>query len=79
MSVETFAFLDDGATLSIIDEKLTKKVGLSGDRIEMSLIGIKGEKFKISNCRKMDVDVFGQFGKQQIKGIVSSSNVKMPT
>ena len=45
----------------------------------MSVVGIKGEKFNIANCKKMDVELIGQFGKQQLKGVVTSSNIKLPS
>ena len=77
--VDTFAFLDDGATITIIAEKLARKAGLTGTKTEIKIVGIKGDKFSLNNCEKIDFSVIGAFGKRQVKGAVTSNNVKFPS
>ena len=77
-SVKTYAFLDDGSTITLINEELARNVGLNGKKIEMSIFGIKGDRIELSNCRKVDVDLLGAFGIKRIEGAVTTGNARLP-
>ena len=43
----------------------------------MSIIGITGESIKFNNCEKLNFEVLGSFGKQQIVGAITSCKDKL--
>ena len=77
-AVDTFAFLDDGATVSIIDKSIARKAGISGKRTSISIVGIKGEKIPFDKCEKLDFTVKGHFGHEKIIGAVTADKVAFP-
>ena len=78
-TIDTYAFLDDGSTISIISKKLAQKIGLAGTKVKISVVGIKGDKFELVNCQKLDFNIETRSGSQMVKGAVTSDNVKLPT
>ena len=61
-----------------MNERLAKQTGLTGDRVEISIVGIKGEPINLGNCKKIDLQLIGAFGKKLMKGVVTTNNTKMP-
>ena len=77
--MNTFAFFDDGSTISVIDGKLARLLGLRGRKAEIKVMGINGESFDLNKCERIDIELVGSFGKKLVKGAVTSTNLKMPT
>ena len=77
--VDTFALLYDGSTITLIDEKLTRDIGVRGQSVNLSSQGISNEKIIVNNPEKVDIDVIGSFGKYEIKCAITVKSLKLPT
>lgn len=74
---KNFALIDEGSTITLIDKKLARNLGLRGTRMDLSLTSLQDEKL-MTNCDKVGFNVTGTFGKHQIKYAVAAPNLKLP-
>ena len=77
--VSTYAFLDEGATITLIDQDLAKTLGLKGRAREIRIEGINGLKVSAKTANSVSFEVSGSFGKSLIKGALTLKNIKLPS
>ena len=78
-STKTFALLDEGSTITLIDEKLRRDIGIRGEKVNLILQGVNNEKIMINDSEKINFSVIGSFGKFKVKGAIAVKNLKLPT
>lgn len=75
---KTYALLDSGSTITVIDKKFAYHLGLHGDPVKMSVCGLWGGE-KHSNCEKISFTIEGPFGKQIVGHALSIPDVTLPS
>ncbi|XP_076385089.1 uncharacterized protein LOC143263989 [Megachile rotundata] len=78
-TIDTFALLDEGSTVTLIDDRLARDLGVKGSRIDVSIKGIGEGEIRLENSKKVDFDVEGIFGTHRIRGAITVKNLKFPT
>lgn len=78
-AIDTFALLDEGSTVTLIDEGLARDVGVEGTQINLTLKGINEKEILMTNCTKVDLDVIGAFGKYKIFGAITARKLSLPS
>lgn len=75
--VRTFALLDDGSTITLIEERLAREIGVRGDRTSLTLKTMHGE-LNASACEKVNVTISGAFGDFEVRGAVTVRELPLP-
>ena len=75
-TIKTYAMLDDGSTISLIDERIALDVGLKGQHLQLILQGINGESSR-SGCKIVKFNIAGDSEKYFITA-VTVSNLNLP-
>lgn len=78
-AANTFALLDDGSTITLIDSKLTRELGIEGSDMEISLKGISEEEKCFTKCQKVTVNIQTSFGSLTIEHAVTIPDLNLPT
>ena len=78
-SINTYALLDEGSTITLIDEKLTRELNARGSTINIALKGINGKEVIMYNSEEVNLNVEGSFGQFEIKGAVTLKNLQLPS
>lgn len=76
-SLNVFALLDEGSTITLIDKNFAKILGLRGSKLDIKLTGFQDEKL-ITNCEKVTFELTGSFGKHEVKNAIAADNLKLP-
>ena len=80
-AVNTFAFLDDGSSVSMIDEQLAEQLGIDGRRENMTVQWFKGEE-TTEVCKMVEFGIRGkspQCQMFQIKNVRAVRELHLPT
>ena len=79
-SIKTFAFLDDGSTVTLIDKSLACHLGLKGQSLRITLQGIGGTKTIDAQSEKVDFqinDANDDFENYKVKNAITITNLKL--
>ena len=75
LSVEVCALLDDGSTLSLVDENLIKKLKLTKTRSNVSIKGIAGNNSLLFASHKVTLDLLSSDGHLTINNALIVQNL----
>ena len=80
-SIETYALIDDGSTVSLLDARLAEKIGAVGLRVQLMLRGINGEEAIAYASQTIDCKIAGvPTGSEHVlRGLFTISNLSLPT
>ncbi|XP_076660139.1 uncharacterized protein LOC143363448 [Halictus rubicundus] len=77
--VETYALLDEGSTITLIDQTLSREIGARGTRSNMFLKGLLTHEKLISNCERVQFGIQGDGGRYEIKQAITIRDLNLPT
>ena len=75
----TYALLDEGSTISLIDHKLTRDVEIRGQALKIALKGISRREVTRTNCEKVDIKLQGTLLTYEIRNIIAMQNLDLPS
>lgn len=77
--IKTYALLDEGSTITLLDTEVARKIGIRGERVELSLSGIiPGGPLSVDS-EKVAVSIQGSFKKHTLLGVHTMSRLNLPT
>lgn len=62
--IETFALLDEGSTITIVDEEIAQQLNIDGPTDPMWVRGISGTELKYQKSKRIDLKIRGKFENQ---------------
>ena len=65
--------LDDGSTVTLLDDKIARDVGLRGQKLRLSIEGIDGKISIKTGCESVKFSIVGDFNKYQMNAITIST------
>ena len=71
MKVNTFAMLDEGSTITLIDKEIAHSIGVSGVFFSVSLKGINDQKALKIIGERLNVEIGSSSGKYKIKNAIA--------
>ena len=77
-SVNTFALLDGGSTISLIDKRFTRKLGINREQIRTSVKGLWGEAVGVK-CERVSFEVIAAHGTCKVEHALSVNNLDLPS
>ncbi|XP_076279059.1 uncharacterized protein LOC143208473 [Lasioglossum baleicum] len=75
---DTYALLDEGSTITLIDKKLTRSIGGKGPKINLALKGVNDRELVVSSSEKINVTVQGAFDSYDINHALTVQNLNLP-
>ena len=78
-NIDTYVLLDEGSTITLINEKLARDLNTRGLKISLALKGINDKGVITYNSEKVNFSVEGIFGRFEIKGAVTVKNLQLPS
>lgn len=78
-SIQTFALLDDGSTITLLDSKIAKIVGAQGIPYQVAIKGINNSVCLKTTSKKVSVIIEGQFGKHKLENVNTIENLCLPS
>lgn len=76
---ETFALLDDGSTITVIDAGLSKRLGLHGAKSNIRIRGIRQSDVADACYEKVEFYIQGDENEFLIKNAVAVANLTFPS
>lgn len=77
-SISTFALLDDGSTITLIDEGLTREINVRGEKVDLRLKTVQGEAIA-AGCEKVNLTVTGAYGNFELQGAMTVKDLPLPS
>lgn len=78
-SKDTFAFLDDGSTITLISKKLSTQLRLNGSTIHINVRGITDHAPISMKCEKVSFEVSGLHNDFKINNAIAVSDLSFPS
>ena len=77
-SINTFALLDEGSTISLIDENVARTIGARGPRTSITLRGICEREVVYKQSEKVAFAIEGAFGSVDVNNAVTATRLGLP-
>ncbi|XP_058792183.1 uncharacterized protein LOC131664808 [Phymastichus coffea] len=75
---KTYALLDGGSTITVVDQKLARNLGLRGQQVDMTVRGLwSGERH--AQCEQISFEVEGKFGVEKVGHALAVPHMDLPT
>ncbi|XP_076660478.1 uncharacterized protein LOC143363834 [Halictus rubicundus] len=76
--VITYALLDEGSTITLIERKLAREIGARGPRLNFALKGINDKEAVTVASEKVELEIQGAFDAYAIKHAISVPDLNLP-
>ncbi|XP_076660490.1 uncharacterized protein LOC143363843 [Halictus rubicundus] len=76
---DTYALLDEGSTVTLIDRKLTRQVGVRGPKVNLALKGINDRDAVVSSSEKVSVVLRGTLESHRIEHALAVQDLDLPS
>ncbi|XP_076660469.1 uncharacterized protein LOC143363824 [Halictus rubicundus] len=76
--VITYALLDEGSTITLIERKLAREIGARGPRLNFALKGINDREAVTVASEKVELEIQGAFDAYAIKHAISVPDLNLP-
>ena len=77
-TVKTYALLDDGSTITLINKMLSKNIGAKGQHVNLKLTGINNHEMISSKCERIPFEICGNIEKYKIENAVAVPGLSLP-
>ena len=77
--MRTYALLDEGSTVTLIDRSLLRKLGVRGPRLNLEIKGIRARVATSVSCQKVQVKIRGSFSDYTIENAIAISEPNLPS
>lgn len=78
-SVKTYALLDDGSTITLINKRVAREIGVKGKHVRLALKGINDREAVYTQCEKVSFQIAGEFEKHQIQNAIAVADLCLPS
>lgn len=77
--LKTYALLDEGSTITLIDAKTAREIGEQGQKVSLSLIGIESSDPLTFASEKVDISISGVTATLKLSGVHTVENLTLPS
>ncbi|XP_076661126.1 uncharacterized protein LOC143365004, partial [Halictus rubicundus] len=77
-TINTFALLDEGSTVTLVDKKILSGTGVKGTRVIVTLKGIDTREKLVTNSEKIEFDIQGEGNIHKIKQAIAIRDLRLP-
>ncbi|XP_076398077.1 uncharacterized protein LOC143266403 [Megachile rotundata] len=78
-AADTYALLDEGSTITLIDRKLTRSIGVRGTKVNIALKGLNDRDAVIVSSEKVSVSVRGSSVPYLVKHMTAVPELNLPS
>ena len=77
--INTFAMLDEGSTITLIDREIAHSIGVNGVLFSVSLNGINDQKAVEIIGERLNIEIENSSGKYKIKNAIAVDKLSLPS
>lgn len=78
-TVKTYVLLNDVSTITLINKRIAKQIGVKEKRVRLALRGINGRNAISSYLEKVAFQIAGESEKYQVQNATVVSNLYLPS